>query len=221
MFTMDGDLQNDPADIPMLLDHMKDGVDVVSGWRKDRKDPFEPAPASLLANALISWITGVPPARLRLRLEGLSPISSETSTCMARCHRSCRAGQLGWRTDRRGWLITTRAASEIQIRSVAHLQGGSRPVTVKFLTRYSTLRSRCSDGWGVVRTCGLLMMLVMIAANLRITCSGHRLWPSHQASFLGHDVIYARVLRHSIYQQGLLAELQTRTYHESQDKPFT
>jgi glycosyltransferase involved in cell wall biosynthesis len=60
IITMDADLQNDPADIPKLLDLMKDGVDVVSGWRKDRKDPFlNRRLPSMLANGLISKITGV------------------------------------------------------------------------------------------------------------------------------------------------------------------
>ncbi len=58
--TMDGDLQNDPADIPLLLEKIKEGFDVVSGWRKDRKDPFwSRRLPSLLANALISRITKV------------------------------------------------------------------------------------------------------------------------------------------------------------------
>ncbi len=58
--TMDGDLQNDPADIPLLLEKIEEGFDVVSGWRKDRKDPFWSRKLpSLLANALISRITKV------------------------------------------------------------------------------------------------------------------------------------------------------------------
>ncbi len=58
--TMDGDLQNDPADIPLLLEKIEEGFDVVSGWRKDRKDPFwSRRLPSLLANALISRITKV------------------------------------------------------------------------------------------------------------------------------------------------------------------
>ena len=57
---MDGDCQNDPADIPRLLDKLKEGYDVVSGWRRERRDPFWSRRApSQLANALISWITGV------------------------------------------------------------------------------------------------------------------------------------------------------------------
>ncbi len=58
--TMDGDLQNDPADIPLLLEKIEEGFDAVSGWRKDRKDPFwSRRLPSLLANALISRITKV------------------------------------------------------------------------------------------------------------------------------------------------------------------
>jgi glycosyltransferase involved in cell wall biosynthesis len=57
--TMDGDLQNDPADIPMLLDKMKEGYDIVSGWRKDRKDHWSRVMPSKVANWMISSTTGV------------------------------------------------------------------------------------------------------------------------------------------------------------------
>lgn len=57
---MDGDLQNDPADIGRLLTKMDEGYDVVSGWRKDRKDAFLTRTLpSKLANGLISWVSGV------------------------------------------------------------------------------------------------------------------------------------------------------------------
>lgn len=57
--TMDGDLQNDPADIPMLIDKMKEGYDIVSGWRKDRKDHWSRVLPSRVANWMISATTGV------------------------------------------------------------------------------------------------------------------------------------------------------------------
>ena len=57
--TMDGDLQNDPSDIPLLLEKMDQGYDIVSGWRKDRKDHFSRVLPSNIANAIISWTTGV------------------------------------------------------------------------------------------------------------------------------------------------------------------
>ena len=59
--TLDADLQNDPRDIPKLLERIKaGGCDIVSGWRKDRKDSFlTRVLVSRAANAMISWITGV------------------------------------------------------------------------------------------------------------------------------------------------------------------
>ena len=58
--TLDADLQNDPADIPRLLERLDEGYDVVSGWRIRRRDPFfSRRLPSVLANRLISWVTGV------------------------------------------------------------------------------------------------------------------------------------------------------------------
>jgi glycosyltransferase involved in cell wall biosynthesis len=57
--TMDGDLQNDPRDIPSLLAKIEEGFDVVSGWRKDRKDHISRVLPSKIANAIISLTTGV------------------------------------------------------------------------------------------------------------------------------------------------------------------
>ncbi len=60
IIAMDGDLQNDPADIPMMLAKINEGYDLVCGWRKDRKDKyFTRKIPSMMANRLISWITGV------------------------------------------------------------------------------------------------------------------------------------------------------------------
>jgi glycosyltransferase involved in cell wall biosynthesis len=60
LIPLDGDLQNDPADIPVLLDKLAEGFDVVSGWRRRRKDPFLTRTLpSKIANGLISLISGV------------------------------------------------------------------------------------------------------------------------------------------------------------------
>jgi len=65
---MDADLQNDPADIPQMVQKIEEGYDVVSGWRKQRKDAYLTRTLpSILANRLISWVTGV-----RLRDYGCS-----------------------------------------------------------------------------------------------------------------------------------------------------
>ncbi|NIA08394.1 MAG: glycosyltransferase [Nitrospiraceae bacterium] len=58
--SMDGDLQNDPKDIPRLISRLEEGYDIVSGWRKDRKDPFISRKfPSLVANRIIGYMTGV------------------------------------------------------------------------------------------------------------------------------------------------------------------
>jgi len=57
--TMDGDMQNDPADIPILLEKIEQGYDIVSGWRKYRKDHFSRVLPSRIANWIISITTGV------------------------------------------------------------------------------------------------------------------------------------------------------------------
>jgi glycosyltransferase involved in cell wall biosynthesis len=57
--TMDGDLQNDPADIPLLLAKLEEGYDIVSGWRRDRQDHFARVWPSRVANFIISFTTGV------------------------------------------------------------------------------------------------------------------------------------------------------------------
>ena len=59
IITMEVDLQNDPSDIPLLLEKMEMGYDIVSGWRKDRKDHFSRVLPSKIANTIISFTTGV------------------------------------------------------------------------------------------------------------------------------------------------------------------
>ncbi len=60
VITLDADLQNDPEDIPNLLQKLEEGYDIVSGWRKDRKDPFLSRKVpSMIANWIISKVTGV------------------------------------------------------------------------------------------------------------------------------------------------------------------
>jgi glycosyltransferase involved in cell wall biosynthesis len=59
IITMDGDLQNDPADIPRLLQKINQGYDIVSGWREKRKDDYLRVLPSKIANHIISYTTGV------------------------------------------------------------------------------------------------------------------------------------------------------------------
>ena len=60
LVTMDGDLQNDPRDIPRFLAKIEEGYDLVVGWRRDRKDHWSRVLPSKVANWLIGKVTGVP-----------------------------------------------------------------------------------------------------------------------------------------------------------------
>ena len=79
--TMDGDLQNDPADIPLLLKKIAEGYDIVSGWRKNRKDHFSRVLPSKIANGIISITTGV----------GLHDYGCSLKAYRAECVKSLRA----------------------------------------------------------------------------------------------------------------------------------
>jgi glycosyltransferase involved in cell wall biosynthesis len=57
--TIDGDLQDDPAEIPRLLDELEAGADLVSGWKRDRKDPFGKRAASKVFNGVTARMSGV------------------------------------------------------------------------------------------------------------------------------------------------------------------
>jgi dolichol-phosphate mannosyltransferase len=59
IITMDGDLQDDPAEIAALLAKLDAGYDVVSGWKRERHDPWQKVLPSRVFNWLVSWITGV------------------------------------------------------------------------------------------------------------------------------------------------------------------
>ena len=77
--TMDGDLQNDPRDIPAMLDKLDEGMDLVFGWRKNRQDNlFSRKLPSYLANKLISSVTGFPIQDLGCTLKAIkSEIAKE------------------------------------------------------------------------------------------------------------------------------------------------
>ncbi len=82
---IDGDRQNDPADIPRLLKELDAGYDVVSGWRKDRHDAFVTRKVpSWIANRLVATALRCRAARLRLHLEGVSPPCARRGAALRR-----------------------------------------------------------------------------------------------------------------------------------------
>jgi glycosyltransferase involved in cell wall biosynthesis len=216
--TSDGDLQNDPADIPTLVARLDDGAfDIVCGWRKARKDPFfSRRLPSMLANRLISWATGVrlndygcslkvfraevvKPLRLYGELHRFLPaLASEMGVRIAEepvNHRARRHGQSKYGISR-----TVRVILDL--------------ITVKFLLSYST---RPLQIFGLV---GLAMGLAGggIAAWLAYLKIVERQGIGDRPLLL--LAILLIFTGFQLLTLGLLAELQARTYHESQSKPI-
>ena len=126
---MDADLQNDPADIPMMLEKIDEGYDVVSGWRKDRQDTFSRRLPSQIANHLISRVTGVHLHDLWLHAQGL-PARSDYRVPPVRRNAPLYPGlcQFGWRSDHGNARSSPRAQVwQSQIWSGTHAQSGARP----------------------------------------------------------------------------------------------
>ena len=215
--TADGDLQNDPRDLPMMVDMLDGGHDIVCGWRRKRRDPWltRRVPSNL-ANWLISRTTGV---RLHdygcslkvfrsevvrsLRLYGemhrfIPAIASEQGVRIAEVEVNHRPRRMG--ASKYGLSRTMRVVLDL--------------FTVKFLLSYSTQPIQIFGPPG----------LLMGTAGLAITAYlGYlRLFDGQAIGdrpllLLGILLIFAGM---QFLTLGLLAELQARTYHESQDKPI-
>lgn len=225
IITMDADLQNDPSDIPKLLEEMDKGVDVVSGWRRDRKDTFiNRRLPSIIANWLISRITGVYLHDYGCTLKAYRREIVQNIQLYGELHRfiPALASWVGGSisevpvTHHARQFGTTKYGIGRTVRVVLDL------VTVKFLMRYSTRPIHIFGKWGLLcGAAGILMLLIM--------AGGHLSYLMFTTS-LGSDlikrpfwVITPFMLLFFCLQFisiGLLAEIQIRTYHESQEKPI-
>jgi len=227
VITLDADLQNDPSDIPMLLEKMDEGFDVVSGWRKDRKDTFiNRRLPSILANKLISKMTGVSLHDYGCTLKAYRREVMKDVHLYGEMHRFIPA-LAKWV----GGSVT-----EVPVKHHARQFGTSKYgisrtsrvvldlLTVKFLLHYSRgpmqIFGRIGTYFGLP---GLLMGITMLAAHVVYNCGLESMGP-----FI--DIIKRPVWTimpfmlilfcMQFISMGLLAEIQIRTWHESQDKPI-
>jgi glycosyltransferase involved in cell wall biosynthesis len=214
--TADGDLQNNPKDIPSLVEKLESGYDIVCGWRKDRKDKWLTRRVpSIMANRLISYATGVSlhdygcslkafraevvkPLRLYGEMHRFIPaIASEMGVEIAEQVVDHRARMHG--TSKYGLSRTVRVLLDL--------------MTVKFLLSYSTRPLQIFGLIGlIVGTLGLLICGYLSFLRL----FGHQSLADRPMLLLGVSLVFTGVQFLTI---GLLAEMQARTYHESQSKP--
>ncbi|MBU4366505.1 MAG: glycosyltransferase family 2 protein [Verrucomicrobia bacterium] len=223
MVTLDADLQNDPDDIPLLLERIDRGADVVSGWRKDRKDPFiHRRLPSLIANALISRVTGVPIHDFGCTLKAYRREVLENVQLYGEMHRfiPALASWVGGTVDE----VVVRHSPREFGKSKYGLSRIVRVVldlfTVSFLLRYSRSPIQIFGRIGLILGMpGLLMLTWMVLANL-----SYQVFGTHFAADLLKRPFWVMTSFMLIFfgiqfvSMGILAELQIRTYHESQGK---
>lgn len=217
IITIDADLQNDPNDIPKLLEKMKEGYDVVSGWRKKRQDPWLTRKLpSYIANRIISWITGVNLHDYGCTLKAYRKEVIKDIELYGQMHRFIPA-LAKWVGGRIGEVSVTHhprkyGKSKYGIGRTVRVMLDL--ITVKFLLSYSSspiqifgLIGLVSGGIGSVWTGYLVIQRLFFEIPL-----GGR-----PALLLAVMLMFLGVQFISI---GLLGELLIRTYHESQRKPI-
>jgi glycosyltransferase involved in cell wall biosynthesis len=216
--TSDGDLQNDPRDLPQMVALADQGYDIVCGWRKVRKDPWlSRRVPSMMANRLISWATGV---RLNdygcslkvFRAEVVKPLR-----LYGEMHRflPALASEMGVRIAE----VPVNHRPRVHGRSKYGISRTVRVVldlmTVKFLVSYSTRPLQIFGLFGLVMG-GLGTALLVYLATSRLL--GYSSLTQRTAMvLLGVLLVFTGL---QLVTLGLLAEMQARTYHESQDKPI-
>lgn len=213
---LDGDLQNDPADIPAMLAAARDGADVVSGWRRDRKDPFlSRVLPSAAANWLISAVTGV-----RLRDYG----------CTLKVYRASFLKELELYGEMHRFLpaLAGYRGAVIKETPVVHrprLRGGSKYglgrtfkvaldlLTVKFMGDYLSKPIYVFGGAGL--TLGLSS--VIMAGWTLYNKLANGVFVKDQPLFL--VAIFFALVGIQFILLGLIAEMLMRTYYGASGRP--
>jgi glycosyltransferase involved in cell wall biosynthesis len=212
---MDGDLQNDPKDIPALLAELEKGNDLVCGWRSSRRDPFfSRRLPSLIANRLISWTTQVKLHDYGCTLKAMRRDVAKSLKLYGEMHRFIPA------------IAYERGArvAELNVNHRPRLHGNSKYgiartlrvaldlLTVKFLISYST---RPSHVFGVL---GLSSGVLGFSFAVYLTIQKL----VYHETIGGRPLLLLAILLIFIGFQfitmGLLGEMLSRTYHESQDR---
>jgi glycosyltransferase involved in cell wall biosynthesis len=213
---LDADLQNDPADIPTLLAKLDEGYDLVSGWRKDRKDNrLTRTIPSNIANGLISRVTGVHLHDYGCTLKAYRRDSLEGFRLYGEMHRFIPvfAHSVGARITELPVRHHPRKFGEAKYGLDRTVKVILDLFTVKYLLDYSHKPMRLFGGAGVISMFGSGVMLSYLF--IRKLFEG--------ISILGSPLFQLGVMFFILGFQsilmGLIAELLARTYHESQRKP--
>ena len=216
LITLDGDLQNDPNDIPKLISHINEGYDLICGWRYDRKDKLiNRRIPSKIANKLIANVTGLKlhdygcslkafkkeildDIKLYGELHRFLPVLAKIEGAKIKeikvNHRSRKYGSSKYGIDR-----TFRVLMDL--------------LTVWFMTKFLT---RPMYGFGFVGIISILVSLGMTSYLFIIKLLGNDIGNRPMLMF----ALILGIAGVQLFSFGLLGELLIRTYHESQNRPI-
>src|SRR5262245_53190858 len=215
--TSDGDLQNDPADIPRMVALIEKGNDIVCGWRRDRKDTFVTRRIpSMLANTLISWATGVELHDYGCSLKVFRSEVVKSLRLYGEMHRflPAMASQFGVKIEEVVVNHRPRVAGQTKYGLSRTIRVILDLATVKFLLSYSTRPLQIFGLLGLVAG-GLGGLITGWLAYVRLF--QHQAIADRPLLLLGVMLIFIGV---QLVTFGLLAEVMARTYYESQNKPI-
>ena len=219
---MDGDLQNDPADIGRLLAKLDEGFDVVCGWREKRQDPFVRTLPSRIANMLISRISGVRLHDYGCTLKAFRHEYAKEIRLYGEMHRFIPI-YASWQGAR---------IAEISVNHHPRTLGKSNYglertmkvvldlMVVQFLSTYSTKPIYLFGGFGILSClmsvfAGTTALVLKMLPGVTTPTSWHKDLVSTPLPVLSVGLF---VLGIQTILIGLLAEVQVRTYYESQNK---
>jgi glycosyltransferase involved in cell wall biosynthesis len=215
LIPMDADLQNDPRDIRRLLEKLNEGYDVVSGWRKNRRDKlFSRKIPSQIANKLISLIGGVPLHDYGCSLKAYRRDVLQDVKLYGEMHRFIPI-YAAWAGAR---------VTEIPVEHHARTMGKSKYgisrtikvvfdlMTIKFMASYQTKPIY------VFGTFGLIAFVLSIVGGFWAFVLKFVYGVSFILTPLPVLAIVLLAISVQFFLMGLLAEMLVRTYHESQDK---
>ena len=212
---IDADLQNDPADIPMMLEKLDEGYDVVSGWRYNRQDEFMTRTLpSRIANGLISRVTGVHLHDYGCTLKAYRREVITGFRLYGEMHRfiPAYAGSVGARIVEVPVRHHARRFGETKYGLERTIKVILDLFTVKFLISYSAKPIYLFGGTGLalMASSGLALLFLLV----------RRLWIKTSVfdSPLFIVAILFLILGFQSILMGLIAEQLVRTYHESQQK---
>ncbi len=215
--TLDADLQNDPADIPLLLAKLDEGWDLVNGWRRNRRDPYwSRRLPSQVANRLISVITSLDLHDSGCTLKALRREIAQELRLYGEMHRfiPAMAVQLGARVVEVPVGHRPRAAGKSKYGIGRLFRVVLDLITVKFLSEYST---RPSHLFGLL---GLLALLVGSSIT-GVLVFQRAVFKSPLADRpLLLLSIFMVIIGVQFVTMGLIGEMLSRVYHESQHKPI-